>query len=286
MTLDPRRDPRQRISTTLFFLLALVFLLGAALAVNNRIVSEVFLNMGVSVGSVVLITVLWRFMGGQPYEEAIIKLQQSSESAAQIASAGVLRIHPERLLGLDERVRELAERAIHAKEIDLLGLTLHRNWFQHEILCDALIRVLTTNRGRVRIVLVDHKRPLPSYTTRLIQPGESKAPRLLDGLLEATYSELVRVYGRLGLRERQRLEVKHPNDTIIYQTIIRVDDYMFISPYVACAVGDNGFGMEVVGRGHTLYKLYLEEFETVFNAASLTDLAHINITEGFKKDGE
>jgi len=197
MTLDPKRDPRQKISAALFFLLAMVFLLGAALTSKNRVVSEVFLNMGVSIGSVVLIAVLWRFMGGQPFEDAIMKLQQSSEAANQLASAGVVRIHPERLLGLDERVRILAERATHAKEIDLLGLTLHRNWFQHEALCKALIRVLTTNRGHVRIVLVDHEKSFPAYANRLVQPGESKAPRLLDGLLDATYSELKQIFNKL-----------------------------------------------------------------------------------------
>lgn len=63
----------------------------------------------------------------------------------------------------------------------------------------------------------------------------------------------------------------------MYQTIIRVDDYMFISPYVAFAVGDNGFGMEIVGRSHTLFKLYSQEFETMFAQAKLTDLSRISI---------
>jgi hypothetical protein len=286
MAINPPRDPRQRLAAALFFLLALVFLFAAALTSKNRIVSEVFLNMGVAIGSVVLIAVLWRFMGGQPYEEAIIQLQRSSQSAAQIASAGVLRIQPERLLGLDERVRDLAPRVAHAKEIDLLGLTLYRNWFQHESLCKALVGVLTANRGRVRIVLVDHERSFPAGANRLVQPGESKAPKLLDGLLDATYSELVQIYNKLGVRERQRLQIRHPDETIVYQTIIRVDDYMFISPYVACAVGDNGFGMEVVGRDHTLYKLYLQEFETMFDAARPTDLTRVRLPDKSGTDKE
>jgi hypothetical protein len=270
------RDPRQKVSAALFFLLSFVFILIAALASKNRIVSEVFLNVGVAIGSVVLIAVLWRFVGGQPFEDAVTKLQQSSDTAAQIAASGIVQIHPERLLGLDERVRALAKRAAHAREIDLLGLTLYRNWFQHPELCDVLVKVLKSNHGAVRIVLVDHERAYPAYSDRLAQPGESKAPKLLDGLVDATYSELQRIVRSLNSRERQKLHIRHPNNTIIYQTIIRVDDYMFISPYVACAVGDNGFGLELLGREHTLFSLYMEEFETMFSNSLVTDLTAIS----------
>lgn len=279
---DRKRDPRQRIAAAVFLLFASVLLICAALFSHYAVLSDVLLNAGVAIASVIIISLLWRFIGGQPFEEAILKIQDASEAMSQIASCGVTRLYPERLMGLEQRVDELVRRTAHAKEIDLLGLTLYRNWFQHPELCRALIRVLTTNRGRVRIVIVNHQQSDPAYTGRLAQPAEADSPQLLVGQVGFTYSEVRKIYKHLTSRTRNltsrtrnrvRLEVRHPTDTILYQTILRIDDYMFVSPYVASTIGDYGFGMEIVGREHTLFRLYAEEFETVFANSTTMDFS-------------
>ncbi len=163
------RAPRQY--AYLFFLipglvaLALGVYFGISVAIGNALI-----NLGVALSAVALIEWTWSFLGGAPLQQEIVKFEYTTATALQdlwtatdalkdLQETGITHLYPQRLKIIGEKIDWWIAMASEADEVDLMGLTLHRDWFEHSPLREALKDVVQKNGGKVRIVLLDRPRP-------------------------------------------------------------------------------------------------------------------------------
>ena len=180
----------------------------------------------------------------------------------------MIRLHQSRDRGLDGRVEEWAPLASDAKEIDLMGLTLWRHWFQQPELCEAMHRMIN-NGGTIRVMLLDKDKkldPTSSIAVRIRQPGEGED--ILTGLLTESYKALNTFTQDLasGISAvEEHLKIRLVSECLFYALVIRIDDYIFVAPYLSSALGEHSFALSIRGPRGTAYKIYMKELDEVFS---------------------
>jgi hypothetical protein len=286
-----RARSRQTAALIVFVLVSVTLLLTSTILEQNHHPqsASIALNLGVSIAAVSIIEWLWRRFGGAPLEQQIQdfrsatsstlgelrsststlsstlgELRSSTSTLRDLEETGIVRIYGRREQELDQRVDQWEQLAVQAKEIDLMGLTIHQNWFQHEKLCAALRRVLSENQGTIRVILLDRDQG-SSIAQRVKQPGETRRAGLLRGLLDATYSEFEALVADAHDHvENKALQIRLIQECTLYALVIRIDDYMYVAPYVASNVGHYSLAMAINGKSHSIYQIYMKELDEMF----------------------
>jgi hypothetical protein len=273
-----RRPGRRTGGALIGFLLVsiILFLTAAVLGAERPIPASITASLGASIAAICIIEWLWEQFGGAPLAQqigdfqtatdgALAQLRTATSSLRDLEGTGVLRMYASRGQELHQRVDLWAELLSHAKEVDLMGLTLYREWFEHERLCAGVRNVLSQNDGQVRIIVLDRDQG-SSIKQRLVQPGEIDREGLLRGLLGGTYAELKKLVPEMRpYVQRGALQIRLIRECTLYAMVIRIDDYMFVAPYVASAVGEFSFAMALEGRNRRAYDIYQRELEAIFN---------------------
>jgi uncharacterized repeat protein (TIGR01451 family) len=197
--------------------------------------------------------------------DALGHLQRATDALVDLQESGIMRVHPEREIAITELADDWARWAENARQVDVLGLTLHRDWVEHEALKELTKKAYDTGRPEMRVVMLayDPDRPPASYVQRSVQPGEIDNEGLLSGLLSASRYFLEPLIGE----PKTGLKVRFSDRCTLYAMLIRIDDYMFVAPYLASTVGDHAFAFEVRGTNSPVFRLYETEFTSVFEDA-------------------
>lgn len=260
-----------------------LFVLTVAAELWFEPVANTLASVGASLVAIWFVDWSWRKRGGAPLQRLIMHLQgqithfsSSTENALSdlrtataalndLQETGVVRLYSTRWDDGDKRRGDWLTRLHKAREVDLMGLNLWTQWFEHEPLCNGLKEVVNSG-GKVRIAL--HPKldqgDCPSATLRSQQPGEQGQPLTLKDLLRSSHTRLENLLKDQEIAAHpERFEVHYVRTATIYSMMVRIDGYMFIAPYLATRLGEESIAMEVNGPGRPFFNTYHNEFNTV-----------------------
>jgi hypothetical protein len=252
-----------------------------ALFGDDHTVGRIVLGVTVAIAVAGSLQLAWAWAGGGPLEQefkrlrevieeevgrlgdAVQNLRSANEVMADLTTAGIERVYPERSTPWVRLRAEWCKAVASANEIDLLGLTLYGLWFEHPELCDALEQAAADKKKKVRVLTVtspEAKEQFPSsLEERMRQPGEASMAQRLPTLLRETYEVLEEL---TEVSKYHRVATTSP-----YSSIVRFDDYVFVAPYMASVEGNNSLAFEARGRDRKAFKLYAHEFETIWKTS-------------------
>jgi hypothetical protein len=153
---------RKKLIYSLFIACSIALLACAALAKSRRtddqqqkiyfdLVGDVLKDVGVIVGTLVLIDILWGAVGGDPLSQQIAALAQASRITVDANSTGLHRVHASaREMGAENWVH-LIQQARH--RIDIVGYTLY-DFMEKKAVRDALLE--EARRGAIVNVLLSN----------------------------------------------------------------------------------------------------------------------------------
>ena len=230
---------------------------------SNGFWSSITSDFAAAILTVVILQALWGLLGGDPLQNAIARLSISMELIQDLKGMGFLRFLQRREINLEERIEERASLARKAREFDLMGLTLWTEWFQDEELSKELVIAVKEREGTVRILLSNPDLNAPATSLRLKTSGEKKKQKLFQGLLDSTTEQIKELLDQLSHDEKKRFVVKVTDD-IIYCSVIRMGNMMFVTNYTNHSVGNSTPAFQIGGEGTRVYEFYKREFDTMF----------------------
>jgi hypothetical protein len=228
-----------------------------------NLVANVTLNIGLAIIAVSVVDWIWRQIGGDPLLNAITELKNSTTLLSDLHGTGLKRVFISRSLVSDYR-RVLIEKINNATEVDMLGFVLRSGWASTSEFQEALKSRLTSGKTRFRICVFD---PDAEVTKQRSFEEDGKPTQRIAESASSTLRILSSIKNGLLKQNRTNLEIKVVVETGIYCSIVRVDELMLVTKYILHLSGSNSETYVVEGRDTTYYKLFLEEFNAVWNRA-------------------
>ncbi len=275
---DASRRVGDRTASAFIGLLAIVGIVSAIPIGPERPGAIVLLSVAGALLAVVVLQMIWAFTGGEPVRRQIEAMRSEVRALHDVSIAGIDRVHRQRQEVSDEMVDRWSVLGARAKRIDLLGLTLDREWLSNDDLLAVLKQVAEKRQGQVRLLLLPQQTydprqpPAPaegevpaenlSFEARVRQPGEEGGGVLL-GYIQKAHRHL----GELTNGGSGSLEIRTLRFCMPYCLIIRIDDYMYVAPYRASTLGEHSLALEVHSApGHSVFEMYRREFEAIWTA--------------------
>ncbi len=228
-----------------------------------KIVADVTLNFGLAIIAVSVIDWIWRQIGGDPLLNAITELKNSTTLLSDLHGTGLKRVFINRSLASDYR-RLLIEKMNNASEVDMLGIALRSGWASTTEFQEALKSRLINGKTRFRICVFD---PDAEVTKQRSFEEDGKPTQRIAESASSTLRILSSIKNGFPKQNRTNLEIKVVAETGIYCSIVRVDELMLVTQYVLHLSGGNSETYIIEGRDSNYYKLFLEEFNAVWNRA-------------------
>ncbi len=249
-----------------------VFLLSGTLAASLGVIldqqefdpeSQILLNIGATIISVVCVTYLWEKSGGEPVRESLEILKRTSRLVSDGIETGLRRLYPSRQ---HIEYDELNERISKAREVQIMSLVLKVQ--QSANLKSSIMRCIKGG-GNIRILVSD---PISSSRNDLNPlklrqhaqndlehqaiPAEIKTTLDYFRKIEAELSEEAADIG-------QRLQVKLLSRYVMYFSLTAIDDIMVVTSYCNKHRGHDCPTMLVdkTSNSRSLYDHFKEEFE-------------------------
>ena len=241
--------------------------------------SGLMLNLGASVLVVVIVELMWRkFFGGDPITRAIASLYSAITELGEMRSAGITSVKIERheLEGV-ENVELWCHLLANATEVDLMAFTLSRQVTRSIKVMAAIERTISSNLCRVRVLtfrpFTDLSEPDSVALRRIYEesllPEGAGTKDKFRGALEQTRKqfEIIRQKFANDPERKECLKLASTDQVTMYINTIRIDDRMWISPYLSSAKGGDSPVFEINGTQTPLFKLFYKEFEHMWNHA-------------------
>lgn len=261
-----------------FFGLGALFILAGAASRSAgwpAVWADFLLAIGTTVVGVASVAVLWRLVGGEPLERAVRGLETATKTLQVVEALGVVNLLAKRSDGADLRASDWVARLHAAREVDVVGLSLHRDWFDAPGVLEATAAALGRRGTRVRIAslcpanAVGHE-SCGALALRAAQEGEARV-----SLLQAYVQESANSMAALVAAHRQasgggELELRTKCDGPVYAFIVRIDSYYFVSPYTAHARGRESIAFEVSGEESAWAQLYRSEIDSVLGSSDVS----------------
>jgi hypothetical protein len=229
-----------------------------------QIISDVALNIGISIIAVSVIDWIWRRMGGDPLMNAINELRATTALLADLHETGIKRVFLSREAA-SERKRDIREKMKTAAEVDMMGISLRSGWsstpeFQ-EILKKRAVKGLT----KFRILVFD---PDKSVTGQRALEEDGQPSNRIAETSAKTLSTILMIKNNLPESDRDAIKIKVVQETNMYCSIIRVDDFMLVTKYLMHLSGSNSETIEIAGKDSTYFKIYENEFNAMWDHAA------------------
>jgi hypothetical protein len=296
-----------KLKSYIIFLLGLVFAVIAlssdiTLTKWDKVLAGVF-NIGISIMAVSIVTFIWDFFGGDPVSSALQRLTRQSS----LETTGLRGLRIRQSAVSDNGFTGLQARLKPGSEVDLMGLVLQREWFNKQAFLEKCGEVLGHGKKcRFRVILpmpfgaMDH----PGFSfensknlyqraydeligtegARLDNPGGpnpvDQAAHRMNMEIGETLEKLCWLHEQLPSEIKSRLQVKVAIGPYMSCSVLRIDNYACIINYLHKKGGKSTPMLEVEGPGTELFRIYLEEFETVWKSSRRWDLAANNLAIG------
>ena len=241
MTISQRRRDDLAVRPDLVFLT--IGLLGAALGAVVLVTlakKDFWEIIGTSVTSIafaaltiVFLNFLWGTLGGEPLQQALMRLRASVELLNDSHESGLRRIYS-KAAGFGSQDDWAGELRSAQRQVDLMGYTL-QSWWRGAQFSDSASTLLR-NGVQIRVLMMHENNPLF---------GKSERPDLSRGFQESLQVDLrgsLDAFGRLAEATATAslpgsIEVRLVIEGSIKWHLCRVDDSMICIPYMHSRLG-------------------------------------------------
>jgi hypothetical protein len=269
----------------LFLCITVIFILASIICfiTEKEMPAYLLLTLGASIFVVLIVEFIWRSYGGDPITKAIISLRQTIKKLGELESSGIASI---KLVRRDfeqtEYVnlwRSLIEKAT---EVDLMAFTLTRQIAGKENIIESLEKAISLNRCRVRMLTFrpfkgdSDINPIAAQRIKeeeLLSTGKGTREKI-HGFLQITWDQVRKIQEKFKKDPQRKdcLKIKATTEINLYVNIIRIDERMWVSPYMSSTTGGSNPVFEISGNHTPLFQLYLKEFEHMFSHAQDVEL--------------
>ncbi len=230
-----------------------------------QLFADIALNIGISIIAVSMIDWIWRRVGGDPLMNAISELRTATILLSDLHNAGVKRIFRSRSRA-DESKRCITEKMVRAKKVDMLGFVLRSGWSSTPDFREILKNQVGEEKTQFRIVIFDPIKSRMADQRSFEEDG--KPSKRIANIAKSTLEALEDIKHKLASKDQGALKIRVVRDTGIYCSIIRVDEAMLVTKYLLHLSGSNSETMEIEGTDTEFFKLYMEEFNAVWDRAT------------------
>lgn len=250
----------------IFISVGVIFLLLASLLSSQgfALPSDISLNIGMIVLSLALIDFLWKIVGGDPLSEEISQLRSLntlSQAAAKTGLAGVIgkSENTER-----EYIFNLYNNA--QRSVDISGWTL-------KMLADndAWRKTMASKAEKgitVRILLYDPQNNALNYIMN--DDPQNTSIAAVKEEMKFTWNKFQQIKASLSEDARKRFMVKRLKEEIMYYSVRRIDEIMYVIPYSFELSTSDSPVYWIHGADKPLFEAYMREFDCLFARASET----------------
>ncbi len=237
------------------------------------------LNVGASVLVVVIVELIWRSRGGDPITRAIASLWQATGQLQELKVAGITSVkRPRRDLGVSENVKSWQDYLETATRVDLMAFTLRAQISKYPELMQAIKQAISSNLCQVRVLTLhpftEASNSGPVILQRIneekLLAGGGGALDRVKGALEETWSQFGKLQQEFSSDPQRKdcLQLRSTHHVTMYVNIIRIDERMWVSPYLASVTGGSSPTFEITGPRTELFSLFEQEFEHMWTHAS------------------
>jgi len=229
-----------------------------------QLVSDITLNIGISVIAVSIVDWIWRRIGGDPLMNAIMELRSATTLLADLNETGIKRVFVKREES-SERKRLLMEKMKISNEVDMMGISLRSGWSSSPDFQEILKKRAGTGMTKFRIMVMDPDKPVTAQ--RALEEDGQESNRIADNSVK-TLSTLLAIKKSLSPIYQDSIKIKVIQETNIYCSVIRADNLMLVTKYLYHLSGTSSETLEIVGKETSFFKLYEEEFDAMWDHAA------------------
>lgn len=224
-------------------------------------ISDIALNIGMAIIAVSMIDWIWRRVGGDPLIVAISELRTTTALLADLTSSGIKRLFISRG-SASERKHYIFQKMLHAKEVDMMGMVLRTGWSSAPEFQELLKTKARKDKTNFRIIVFD---PMSEVVIQRALEEDGKPNKRIAESATSTLRVLEEIKNELPKKDRDSIKIKVVKDTMIYCSIIRVDETILVTKYLLHLSGSNSETIEIEGKDTIYYKFYMDEFNAVWN---------------------
>ena len=261
----------RKYSYGFLFIISGAFFLAVGIILHHneyQLACTFLLSIGATVIAVVLVNFLWSKSGGEPLQQIIEEMRGASELFSDALETGLRRVQPIRSINYQEQHNLVST----AKSVSILSLIF--NVVRSRELKKSLKRCVE-NGGRIRILLLspntNDNTPSP---LKLRQYAESDFTNRIPNQVQDTLEFLRTIKKDIKINKSGKeayFEFKVISNYVIYYSMTCIDDRVQVSHYSNNRRGVDSPTMliENVASPNSLYKVYMEEFEYLWDKAEL-----------------
>jgi hypothetical protein len=240
----------------LFVSVGIALLLAAYVLDNmfrSRLPGDVAMNLSVVTLSITMVSLLWRYAGGEPIEAQLAEIRSLAQFRVRAAELGVTDIVGQ---ATDVSTSEWLEMIRGSRNaIDISSHTMSQ-FLDQPHLWQAVVECL--KRGvQVRLLLNSAENPA------LVASGSGSAGHLLSRkqLSQNAWETFSTSRASLSAAEQANLTVGRLAEETLFVSIRRFDDKMYVAQYLYTDNMRNNLVLIIEGAGKPLFSKYLNEFE-------------------------
>jgi hypothetical protein len=301
--MDANSDQAKRKRTSQFrallvFLFIGLLVLGVGWFLINRLPKEMkevdkywattFQGLAFTLGTVAIVGLVWRFLGGDPVDEALTDLGKATDRTKAVVedlekNFGALKAAQDDLINsvkLTEQIRKTGIEHLHAqstyvggwmvrlgsaqKQVDLMGYALQK-WIETPGFEKGLEeKVRSGVQIRVLIMDVDNERLEAILNLKISQFIVPQTKRSVQQTMEL----MKRVADKLqkGAPLQGSFEFRTLREGTILTQLCRTDARLTALQYLYSAHASGSPLLEVSGEDSELFKVYMDEFKMLWDA--------------------
>jgi len=233
----------------------------------NGIAADIVKDVGIVVGSLGLVDLLWGFVGGDPLSTQIERLKSLNQLNDDAERAGLVRVFARSAEYHDSSWTSLVQASRSA--IELSGHTLYQVVEQEEF-CNAL--VAKAREGVQVRILVNH--PDNPALPHGVDPNHNNL-RTMQEEMAHSWQHFKQLRESLPLDRQKNFEVSRlEHGGVLHAAIRRFDERLFIVPYLYSKRTPETPLYIVEDGSKELFKAYAKEFEALFAFGRSEDKTH------------
>lgn len=228
-----------------------------------QLVSDISLNVGITIIAVSLIDWIWRRVGGDPLMNAINELRSATTLLGDLRNTGLKRVFLTRAQAGEQR-NEVQDKMVQAREVDMMGIALRSGWSSNPRFQEIVRSRARAGKTKFRVMVLD---PEAQVTQQRTFEEDGQPSNRISEAASSTLRTMLQIKQSLPEDNQDFLKIKVIQETNIYCSIVRADDMMVVTKYVLHLSGGNSEMLEIEGSEGTLFKLYQNEFNATWNRA-------------------
>jgi hypothetical protein len=243
------------VAAVIFLLVWYIFTLQ-----SNVTGAQISLSLGLTVLSVTIVEMIWRTLGGGPMDKMLEQLSSAVPLLGTFKDAGLDGFFVNRK---DVEFKDFLCNFEFAKKVDMMALSLRDNWTSNGDFVNIIKKRAASGECVYRFLVLN-----PTSEVTVHRSFEEKdivghlSTNIRDSLIK-----LSEVSEGLSNSKKQYLSIKTNSDLTMYCSIIRADDRMFVSFYLASVRGSGCPTLKIQGNETALFKKFSAEFEKLWSSA-------------------